>query len=497
MRVLHATSELHPFSKTGGLADMVDGLTKALAARGHQVGVVTPLYRGVRERFPELRPLELPVSIPLGVASVPVQVLGFEPTPNLTIYFLDAPEFYDRAGIYHENGADYPDNAARFILLSKCAVHLARHLPWQPDILHVHDWQTGLAPLFVRHQQKNDGWANAPRTVLSVHNLAFQGLFPPHDYALTNLPWDYFKTEGLEFYAQMSCLKAGLVFADYVTTVSPSYAKEITGAEFGCGLDGVLCQREARNTLKGILNGVDYNEWKTVGNPRLEHSFTAQRLQGKSQQKRALQKEFGLPVRSDVPLFGVISRLSEQKGMDIELVALEEMLASPMQFVLLGSGASKFEQAFKDLAARHPEKVGVRIGFDQALSHRIEAGADFFLMPSRFEPSGLNQLYSLRYGAVPIVRATGGLADSVTDITEDIATANGIKFTDYSPAALAKAIRKALVLFAHPDLMRHYRRSGMTADFSWERASQKYEEIYETLLASPVVTTKMPKVPQA
>ena len=485
MKILHASSELHPFSKTGGLADMVDGLAKALAARGHQVGVLTPLYRGVRERFPELMPLDLPIPIPLGVASVSVQIQVLEPAPNFTVYLLDTPEFYDRAGLYHENGADYPDNAARFTLLSKCAVHLARHLPWQPELLHVHDWQTGLAPLFVRHQQKADGWANPPRTVLSVHNLAFQGLFPPRDYALTNLPWDYFKSEQLEFYGQMGCLKAGLVFSDFVTTVSPGYAREITTPEFGCGLDGVLRQREAGDTLTGILNGVDYHEWKTVGNPRLEYSFTAQRLQGKSQQKRALQKEFGLPVRSDVPLFGVISRLSEQKGIDIELAALEEMLASPMQFVLLGSGATKFEQACTELAARHPEKVGVRIGFDQNLSHRIEAGVDFFLMPSRFEPSGLNQLYSLRYGAVPIVRATGGLGDSITDITEDIATANGIKFTEYSAAALAKAIRKALVLFAHPDLLRHYRRNGMVADFSWERASRKYEQVYETLLASP------------
>ena len=481
MRVLHATSELNPFSKTGGLADMVDGLAKALAGHQHRVGVVTPLYRGLQERFPEMKPLEPTLEIMLGVASVPVRILVLEPVPNLTIYFLDQPQFYDREGIYQENGADYPDNAARFILLSKCATHLARHLPWQPELVHAHDWQTGLVPLFVRHQQQHDGWTNAPRTVVSIHNLAFQGLFPPHDYSLTNLPWDYFTAEGLEFYNQMSCLKAGLVFADFVTTVSPTYAKEITGSELGCGLDGVLLKRQG--TLTGILNGVDYSEWRTVGNSHLEYSFTPQRLNGKAHQKRALQKEVGLPQRGDVPLFGVVSRLSEQKGIDIELAALDEMLAAKMQFVLLGAGQECFVQALAELARRYPDKVAILHRLDAGLAHRIEAGADFFLMPSRFEPCGLNQLYSLRYGAVPIVRATGGLADSIIDITEDLATANGIKFTEYSARALAKAIRKALVLFDHPDLLRHYRRNGMAADFSWDRASLEYVKLYETVLA--------------
>lgn len=485
MRLLHATSELFPFSKTGGLADMVDGLAKAQAGHGHTVGVITPLYRAVRTRFEEIKPMDWTIGTPMGTEFVEARVWMLQAQDNLTIYFIDQPFLYDRPGIYGENGVDYPDNAARFVFFSKSAVHLARNLSWKPELVHVHDWQTGLVPLFVRHQARHESWVDAPKTVLTIHNLAFQGIFPAADYALTNLPPEYFQTEGAEFYTKMSCLKAGLVHADAVTTVSPRYAQEITTPEFGCGLDGVLRGRADKPT--GILNGVDYNEWKTVGNPCLRHPFTAQRLTGKGLQKRELQEEFGLPRRKDVALFGTVSRLSEQKGVDILLGALEQMLSEPMQFVLLGSGNPTFERAFTDLAARFPDRVGVRFGFDQALSHRIEAGADFFLMPSRFEPCGLNQMYSLRYGTVPIVRAIGGLDDSVTDITEDLATANGIKFGEYSVPALSKAIRKALVLFAHPDLLRHYRRNGMSADYSWERTCLHYLSLYKQVLAGPVV----------
>jgi starch synthase len=476
MRILHASSELFPYSKTGGLADMVDGLAKALAGRKHRVGVVTPLYRGIQERFPGLEPLPEPIELPLSGRHVQARVLTHQPLPNLTVYFIDQPHFYDRAGLYNELGRDYPDNAARFIYFSKCVAHLARHLDWKPEVVHAHDWQTGLAPLFIRHQRDTEGWFDAPRTVLTIHNLAFQGLFPLHEYSLTNLPSYYFHHEAVEYHNLISCLKAGIVFSDALTTVSPRYAREITGLEMGCGLDGVLRLRQS--VLTGILNGVDYTEWKTQDNPHLRHSYDIHQMRGKGLLKRALQKEYGLPQESKVPLFGVISRLSDQKGMDIEIEALGSMLEEPMQFVLLGSGEARFVEGFKQLAAQFPGKVGLRIGYDQALSHRIEAGADFFLMPSLYEPCGLNQMYSLRYGAVPIVRATGGLDDSVVDITEDLARANGIKFHDYSGPALSKAIRKALALFDHPALLRHYRHNGMIADFSWDHCSLDYLELY-------------------
>jgi starch synthase len=481
VRILHATSELFPYSKTGGLADMVDGLAQSQAGHEHQVGVVTPLYRGVREQWAEEPPLETTLDLPLGSGQVQAQVWALQPRPNLTVYFIDHPPFYDRPGLYHEDGHDYPDNAARFIFFSKCVAHLAQHLAQPPQVVHLHDWQTGLVPLFLRHGRDPAAWASAPRSLFTIHNLAFQGLFPAHEFALTNLPHNYFQMDGVEFHSLLNCLKAGLVFADALTAVSPRYAQEISTPALGCGLDGVLRQRRA--VLSGILNGVDYSQWKTEGNPCLRYSYNAQRMLGKAAEKRALQKELGLPRESRIPLFGAVTRLSDQKGLDIELAALEEMLAAPMQFVLLGSGAAHFEAAYADLARRYPDKVAVRLGYDETLSHRIEAGADFFLMPSRFEPCGLNQLYSLRYGTIPIVHATGGLDDSVTDILEDLAKADGIKFHEFSPRALAKAIRKALALYQHPEVLRHYRRNAMTADFSWERACLEYIRLYEKVLA--------------
>lgn len=332
----------------------------------------------------------------------------------------------------------------------------------------------------MKHGGQFEGWTSAPRTCLTIHNLAYQGIFPRSAYALTNLPEGYFHPDGVEFFGSLNCLKAGIHLADLLTTVSPRYAREITTEASGCGLDGVLRRRQ--DVLTGILNGVDYDEWNTTANPALAHPYSAEDLAGKAQGKAALQAEMGLPVDVNLPLFGTITRLAEQKGVDIELGALTEMLAGPMQFILLGSGSPEFERACSNLARRFPDRVAVKIGFDQALSHRIEAGLDFYLMPSRFEPCGLNQMYSLRYGTIPIVRVTGGLDDSVTDISENEETCNGIKFLEYSQRALAKAMRKALVLYQTPELFAHFRRNAMRADFSWERTSLRYVAAYERAL---------------
>jgi starch synthase len=480
MRILQASGELHPYSKSGGLADMVGALSKALAAAGHRVGAVTPFYRGIRERFPEIKKLDWWMELPLGSRRVQAEVWTAEPAENLTIYFVHQPEFYDRNALYTENGSDYIDNAERFVYLSKAVVQLARYLPWQPEIVHVHDWQVALAPIVLLHQKWHEGWSTAPHTVLTIHNLAYQGHFARDKYSLTNLPPDYFDPFGVEFYGGMNCLKAGISYADMLTTVSPRYAREITTEALGCRLDGVL--RRRKDSLVGILNGVDYDEWKTVDNPHLRHSFDARDLQGKTEEKIELQKEMRLPSRPNVPLFGNITRLADQKGVDIQLGALEEMLSSEMQFILLGSGSPYFEKAYQNLARRYPEKVSVKIGFDQGLSHRIEAGSDFFLMPSLFEPCGLNQMYSKRYGTIPVVRTTGGLDDSVVDINEDRERANGIKFNEYSARALSKAIRKALALYQSPEWLLRYRRNAMKADFSWDRTQAKYLEVYKRTL---------------
>lgn len=475
MRILLASSELHPFSKTGGLADMVSALAKSLAVAGHEVGVVTPLYRSIWSRYP-LERLDWWMDLPLGERRSQPQVWVLRPQPNLTFYFIWDAEWFDRDGIYGDAHAAYADNDQRFILFSKAVVHLARYLPWRPEVVHVHDWQTGLVPLLVRHQAQHEGWSPAPRTVLTIHNLAYQGVYGPGSYACTNLPRDYFHPGGAEFYGALNLLKTGIQFADAITTVSPRYAREITTAEFGERLDGVIRSRKA--VLRGILNGVDYDEWRTVGNPYLPFSYTAEDLSGKALVKAALQTEMGLPPRAGVPLFGTVGRLADQKGVDIALGALEEMLASPIQFVSLGSGQREFQSALTALARRHPDKVGSRVSFDVALSHRIEAACDFFLMPSRFEPCGLNQMYSLRYGTIPIVRRTGGLDDSVIDLRDDPERCNGIKFESYSSRALAKAMRKALALFHEPEWLSFYRRNAMAADFSWDRTRAAYEEVY-------------------
>jgi len=479
MNILLASSEVHPFSKTGGLADMVGAFGRALGRDGHEARIVTPLYRGIRERFPQIRRVDWNFNLPLGSNWVQADLWSLEAEKNLTVYFIDHPFFFDRDGIYFEDNISYPDNDARFIFFSKCVAHLARYLPWRPDVVHIHDWQTAIVPALMLHQRRAEGWLNPPPTCLTIHNLAYQGIFPPGAFALTNLPQEFFTVDGAEFYGQMNCLKAGIVFADAITTVSPRYAREITTEAMGCALDDRL--RLRRKNLFGILNGVDYGEWNTTDNKFLPKPYSVTRLAGKAADKLALQKELGLPQQKKTPLFGTISRLAEQKGVDIQLGALAEMLSADIQFVLLGSGSPAFERGYLELAKRFPGNVAVRVGYDEGLSHRIEAGCDFFLMPSLFEPCGLNQMYSLRYGTIPIVRATGGLDDTVIDFTQDAARANGIKFQEYSARALAKAIRKALAIYQLPDIFRRYRRNGMRADFSWEQTVEEYVKVYELI----------------
>ena len=477
MKILLVSSEVHPYSKTGGLADMVGALGKALARAGHEVRIVTPLYRAIRENFPQIKREDWQFDLPLGARRVQAQLFSLQVEKGLTVYFIQQPEFYFRAGIYQEDDFSYADNAGRFIFFSKCVAHLARYLPWRPDIVHVNDWQTSFVPVLMLHQHRAEGWGNPPPVCLSIHNLAYQGVFPAGAFALTNLPADYFTLDGAEYYGELNCLKAGIIFSNVITTVSPRYAREITTEEFGCGLDGLL--RKQQHKLFGILNGVDCEEWNPSEDGFLARPYSAARLAGKRANKLALQKEVGLPALADAPLFGTISRLAEQKGVDIQIGALQEMLSTRMQFILLGSGSAAYERGYHELARRFPDKAAVRVGYDEALAHRIEAGCDFYLMPSRFEPSGLNQMYSLRYGTIPVVRATGGLDDSVVDFTENPSRANGIKFREFSARALAKAIRKALALYENAALLRRFRQTAMKADFSWNQTIGEYLKVYK------------------
>jgi starch synthase len=460
---------------------MVGALGKALARSAHEVGIVTPLYSGIRERFPDLKPRpDLPLELPLGMTPVHGEIWALETSPNLSIYFVDVPEFFQRAELYQKQGVDYGDNAERFIFFSKAVAHLGLKLPWKPEVVHLHDWQAGFAALFLHRERHILGNDAAPRTCMTIHNLAYQGVFPASRFALSNLPWDYFTADGVEFYGQLSCLKAGIAFADVLTTVSPRYAREITTEEFGCGLDGLLRHRQA--SLFGILNGVDYDDWNPSADPYLAHAYTTADFNSKTANKLDLQNEFGLPTDASIPLFGNIGRLVEQKGVDIMLGALEEALTHNLQFVQLGSGHNSFEKAYQELARRFPSRMAVRIGFDEKLSHRVEAGCDFFVMPSRFEPCGLNQMYSLHYGTIPIVRATGGLDDTVIDVRQDVEHANGIKFDQYSSQALIKAFQKALALHQEAELFHHFRMNGMLADFSWSKTAQEFTSVYRHAL---------------
>lgn len=453
MNILHASSEVFPYSKTGGLADATAALARAQAAAGHTVTLVTPLYRGIREQFPGLEPL--------GQAEPPAKVWRLEPEPNLTVLFIDEPEWFDRDGLY-----GHADDAERFIFFSKCVARLAK----RTEIVHAHDWQSGLVmPLLT----------DVPvGKLFTIHNAAYQGRFPADKFELTGLPESFFDWRQLEFHGDVSFLKGGIVCADLVTTVSPRYARELLTKEYGCGLEGVFQARGDR--LTGVLNGVDYTEWNTTDNPHLAAAYSGDSPGGKAANKRALQRELGLPELADVPLLGNISRFTDQKGIDILLGALEKLLGGGVvfQFVGLGSGDPLLEQAMSGLAKRHPDRVAVQIGYDTGLAHRIEAGSDFYVMPSRFEPCGLNQLYSLRYGSVPVVRATGGLDDSVIDLGQGDALATGIKFTDYSAEALGQALGRALALYARPKRLAKVRDNGMRADFSWGQTTAEYERLY-------------------
>lgn len=463
---------------------MVAAMAKSLARRGNKITLLTPLYKGIQEKYGQNFITCARTHIPLGDSTIEGEFLKYELKPNLTVVFVKQPLYFHRESLYQSpDGSDYPDNPERFIFFSKCVVEFARKMEEQFEIVHIHDWQTGLVPLFIKHLKKSKLWTNAPKSLLTIHNMAFQGIFDKNKFHLTNLPWDYFTPEGVEFYGNLNCLKAGIVYSDKIITVSPRYAKEIMTPEFGCGLDGVL--RWKRNSIIGILNGVDYEEWNTENNPYIYARYNVMKMSGKDVCKKMLQRELNLKESKSIPLFATISRLTVQKGVDILLECLKTLFNNNynIQFILLGRGEPYFQNEFKNLARMFPESVRVVIGFDQALAHKIEAGSDFFIMPSKFEPCGLNQMYSLKYGTIPIVRRTGGLDDSVIDITDNLEKANGIKFTEYSSEALLKAIQKAIAIFENKKVLRFYRENGMTADFSWDKSAEAYEEVYKSLLS--------------
>jgi len=496
MKIYWIVSEVTPFAKTGGLADVAGALPTALAALGHEVRVAMPLYQSVvRERF-DIRPTDLRLAISVGARVRDVRVWeGALPEGRVVVYFVECAPLFDRGELYHEAGRDYPDNLERFSVFAQAALSLLPALSWQPQVLHCHDWQSALACAHLAMGAAGSQPFFAPlATVLTIHNLAYQGLFPKAQWPLTGLPEAAFTMNGLEFYGQVNCLKGGLVSADGLTTVSPTYSREIQTSAFGCGLEGVL--RARTEDLAGIVNGIDPHEWNPKTDPHLAARFGPGQLAGKAVCKLQLQQRSGLAEHNGL-LIGMIQRLTEQKGVDIFLEGVPRLLALPLQLVLLGTGEPSYHEQLQQLAKQYPGRLAVHLTFDEALAHQIEAGADAFLMPSRFEPCGLNQLYSLRYGTVPIVRRVGGLADTVVDVTPASSaarTATGFVFKDYTASALVDAVARAVAAFRDHTLWSGLMATGMQQDVSWERSAQEYVTVYERALAkhqsSKATTTK-------
>ena len=480
MKVLFATSEIAPWVKTGGLGDVAGALPQALRQAGCDVRVLVPYYPALHAAFPAAKHVAHLSN--LG-GQLPVADLLEATSPDgLPLWLVDCPALFDRPGNPYlgPEGIDWLDNPLRFGLLSRVAAHLSgagSSLDWRPDVLHCHDWQTGLAPYYLRFYEV-DGAA----TVLTIHNLAFQGVFPftvMGELGLSAADWHI---DGVEYYGYLSFLKAGLRHADALTTVSPTYAREIQTAAEGMGLQGLLKSRAGE--LTGILNGIDTAIWNPVHDSHLAAAYDRTHLKGKAANKSALQREVGLAVRTDCPLFGIVSRLTSQKGLDLVAAAGDMLAELPAQLVVLGNGDKTLETAFLELAARYPGNVAVTIGFNEALAHRIEAGADIFLMPSRFEPCGLNQMYSLAYGTPPLVRATGGLADTVVNYSvAGLAngTANGFVFTETTVETLLGTARWAVEIWRDPARWSRLQQNAMAGDYSWKNPARRYLDLYRSL----------------
>jgi starch synthase len=478
MHIVFAASECVPFAKTGGLADVVGALPQALAKQDHRATVYLPLYQTVRPHLGETLKVAVPsITIPFAYYNRFVEIVDGGVRAGVQYYFVNCPELFDRKQLYGTALGDFQDNAERFALYCRTVVEASKILG-VPDIFHVHDWQAALIPVYLKSVYATDPAFEKAATVLTIHNAAYQGAFPPSTTPELLFPWSLFTMDKVEQFDRFNFLKGGIVFADMLTTVSKKYAEEIQTPEFGEQLDGVLTLRSA--VLRGVLNGVDYEKWNPETDPKIAANYSRKNVGGKLACRKDLLSIFGLDQVGDTtPVIGIVSRFATQKGFDLVEKIADELMERSLVVVALGTGEPAYERFFREWAARNPLKVSVKIGYDEALSHKIEAGADIFLMPSRYEPCGLNQIYSLKYGTVPVVRATGGLNDTIEEWDPEKQTGTGFKFAASEPAELLAAVDRALAAFQNEMGWRELMWNGMGQDYSWNGPAKEYAAIYE------------------
>jgi starch synthase len=485
MRITFAASECVPFAKTGGLADVVGALPRALAAMGHEVSVFLPRYRQTKLANPKT--LIRSVTIPYDDKYRFCSVLDGGSKNGVKFYFIDYPYFFDRDGLYQTPAGDYSDNAERFSMYCRAVLEASKQLG-VPDVFHCHDWQAALVPVLLRtHYGEDPDLARVP-VVFTIHNMGYQGVFASETLPLLTLPWDLFTMDKMEFFGRVNFLKGALVFSDFVTTVSKKYSEEIQTSEYGFGLEGVL--RARASTVTGILNGVDYDDWSPEKDKLIAANYSAANLDGKALCKKDLLEQFGLASADPkLPVIGIVSRFATQKGFDLIAQVADRLVREDAVTVALGTGEKDYEDLFRKLAQAFPRKFGVKVGFDNTLAHKIEAGSDMFLMPSRYEPSGLNQMYSLKYGTVPIVRATGGLDDTIEPFDITTGRGTGFKFYDYNGEAMLATIKAALALFREQASWLKLMKNGMAKDYSWGVSAKEYVRVYERARQSRGVNT--------
>ncbi|AEB10233.1 glycogen synthase GlgA [Desulfobacca acetoxidans] len=476
MRILIVSPEANPFARAGALAEIIYGLAKALSQRGDQVAVVLPLYRQVKESSWDLKPTGTSISIPLSIKTLTTDIYTTRLDPGLDFYFIGQDSLYDREGLYGTQFGDYQDNAERFIFFSRAVPELLNALKLHFDVCHCHEWQTGLVPVYIKTLYQDSPYCKNLATVYSVHNVGYQGIFWHYDMALTGLGWELFTPNLLEYYGKINLEKGGLVTADIINTVSQTYRQEILTPEFGFGLEGVFQERAA--DLYGILNGVDYEHWDPAHDAYLAAPYDARNLAGKDHCKLDLIQHYGLKVSLDQPLIGMTTRLRERKGLDLVREIMPQLTDANIGFVLQGTGEERYQYAFMELQKRYPASVGVKIGYSEETAHKIIAGSDIFLMPSRYEPCGLDQLYCLRYGTIPVVRATGGLKETVVEYDPVSGQGTGFTFSNFDSLELWMAIQRAIALYGNRPSWDLLRRQAMQQEFSWLHAAGQYQELY-------------------